>query len=105
MTLSKRTQQRLVNYPTLRKVIKRFIKDNGYLSNSLTDLTIYIRCLDIDEPSVFQWSYHIRDEFYSWGHNSRYANVLEPMLCGNLNLHICRLLNYMEAYEIAEPEL
>ena len=105
MTLSKRTQQRLANYPTLKRVVRDFIKNNGYVPGSLTDLTVYIRLLNIPEPLVFKWSDYVCEEFFSWGHNSRYANVLEPMLCGNLNLHICRLLNYMEAYEIAEPEL
>jgi len=104
--LSKRTLSRLDNYPQLKLAVNKFIKCDGYEgSGLLTDLTVYIRKLEVDEPSLFDWSYFDSEDFYSWGHNSRYAHVLEPMLYHNLNRHVCKLLNYLEDYNIKEPVL
>ena len=105
--LSKRTIERLKHFPVLQNVTDTFILNKGFsnVPYRLTDLTIYIRMLDINEPEVFRWSKYTSYEFYSWGHNSRYANVLEPMLYNNLNLHLCRLLDYLEASEVSEPKL
>ena len=102
--LSKRTLNRLNNYPQLKLAVNKYIKCDGHKGcGLLTDLTVYIRRLKVDEPSLFGWSYFDSEDFYSWGHNSRYANVLEPMLYHNLNRHVCKLLNYLEDYNVEEP--
>ena len=102
LELSSRTVKRLAKYPELKKVVGTFLH-NPYNCSHLTDLTVYIRLLRIDEPEFFCWDDYYTEDFYSWGHNSRYANVLEPMLWSRLNKHICKILNYLSNSAIAEP--
>lgn len=105
--LTNRTLKRLESYPLLKNCVHKFIDHNGCspIPHRLTDLTVYIRMLNIFEPDVFRWNDFVYDEFCSWGHNSRYKNVLEPMLCYNLNIHICRLLNYLDWSGVKEPDI
>lgn len=105
--LSKRSLERLQNYPVLKSVVDKFIACDGLHTTPgrLCDLTVYIRMLNLEEPDFFGWSNYYFEEFYSWGHNSRYGNVLEPLMCWNLNRHICRLLNYLELSGIPEPDM
>ena len=105
--LSKKSMERLNKFPGLKSVVEKFIASDGLhiYPGVLCDLTVYIRILGLDEPFFFGWNKYDTEEFYSWGHNSRYSNVLEPMLCCNLNRHICKLLNYLEETGIEEPDM
>ena len=106
MNLSKKSMERLKKYPVLKAAVEDFISTNGThkVPGRLCDLTVYIRMLDVFEPEFFGWSNYYFEEFCSWGHNSRYANVLEPLLCWNLNRHVCRILDYLDT-GVQEPDL
>ena len=105
--LTEKTRKRLEAYPRLKKCVEDYIKNEGVSPEPLclTDLTVYIRDVGIDEPAVFYWDEETEEDFCSWGHNSRYANVLEPMMCQDLNWHIACLLDYLEEDDdFEEPE-
>ena len=106
--LTRKTYKRLERYPILEKVVYDFIKNNGRNPRRgyLTDLTVYIRKLDMDEPYVFHWDELTEEDFCSWGHNSRYANVLEPILRNDLDYHVSIILDLLEDNIILEePEM
>lgn len=106
--LTEETIKRLEKYPTLKECVEDFIENEGENPDSsrLTKLVVYIRELCIYEPDVFKWDDEVAEDFYTWGHNSRYAFVLEPMLCNNLNWHIECLLDVLEEHaNFQEPEM
>lgn len=96
--LSKELKERLEKYPALKGYVESFIQDGGMNPDPslLADLTVYVRKLDIDVPSFFDWDEETTEDFYSWGHNSRYANVLEPMLWSNLEEYVSLLIDWFD---------
>jgi hypothetical protein len=96
--LSEETKERLEFFPKLKEVVEDFIENDGMNPNPLllTPLTVYIRQLQVDEPSLFEWDEDTAEDFYTWGHNSRYSNVLEPMLIMNFEFSIEHLLDWLE---------
>lgn len=52
--------------------------------------------LNIDEPTTFDWDEEIAEDFYTWGHNSRYCNVFEPMLEDNFNEYLTIIMDIVE---------
>lgn len=96
--LSKELKERLEKYPALKGYVESFIQDGGMNSDPdlLADLTVYIRELDIDVPSFFDWDYETIEEFDSWGHNSRYVHVLEPLLWNNLEEYVSLLIDWFD---------
>ena len=96
--LSKELKERLEKYPALKGYVEKFIQNEGVNPDPdlLTPLTVYIRMLDISEPLFFDWDDEITEEFYSWGHNSRYANVLEPLLWNNLEEYVSLLIDWFD---------
>jgi len=96
--LATSTKNRLKDYPALQEVVSNFIESDGWNHNLgyLTPLTVYIRKLNIDEPSLFDWDEETTEDFYSWGHNSRYGNVLEPQLVWDLDKHVRAILDYLD---------
>ena len=80
--LSKELKERLEKYPALKGYVESFIHDGGMNPDPelLSDLVVYVRELDIDVPSFFNWDYETTEDFDSWGWNSRYMNVFEPLL-------------------------
>ena len=105
--LSTSTCDRLNNYPVLKSVTDDFIINNGVDPDPayLTDLVVYIRKLNVDEPEFFGWDDETAEDFYTWGHNSRYGNVLEPMLMTDLDFYIRTILDYLDSSGIREPEI
>ena len=98
LKISDELMDRVKEYPELERCVIDFIANDGCNPDPmyLTDLTVYIRNLNVNEPKLFCWDEDTEEDFYSWGHNSRYAHVLEPMLCCDLEGHIDRLVNYLE---------
>lgn len=77
----------LDKFPNVQKYIKEYIKNDGEMSlTRLPNLVIWFReTLEkngVDVPEYFGWTEEWTEEFYSWGHNSRWVNVfmtwLEP---------------------------
>lgn len=99
--ISKDLMTRVERHHELHRCVVDFIKNNGTNPKPgyLTDLTVFIRNLDLDEPEFFGWDDEVADDFYSWGHNSRYANVLEPMLYRDLEQHVEYLVDLLDDFE------
>lgn len=98
--LSKELKERLEKYPPLKGYVESFIQDGGINPDPtlLSDLVVYIRELDIDVPSFFNWDYETTDNFCSWGCNSRYANVFEPLLWTNLEEYLSLLIDWFDEF-------
>ena len=98
LEISEQLQKRIAKYPELKEEVDDFIKNDGCNPDPgyLTVLTVLIRELKVDEPSFFDWDEDTADDFYSWGHNSRYGNVLEPMLYNDLEGHVTKIVDYLD---------
>lgn len=98
LTISDKLRERIKQYPELERCVQDFIVNDGCNPDPLylTDLTVYIRKLDVDEPELFGWDEDTAEDFYTWGHNSRYANVLEPMLRCDLEWHVKAIADYLK---------
>lgn len=99
--LSEQTKKRLEAYPVLKRCVEKYINDEDDPC-MLTDLTVYVRLMEIDEPSFFGWDEETTEDFYSWGHNSRYANVFESELEWNTENMVIDILNYLEYNKIED---
>ena len=95
----------LDRFPNVQKYIKEYIYNEG-LSNKpmcLPNLIVWFRKTlennDIDVPEYFGWTKEWKEEFYSWGHNSRWANVfacwLEP---DDIEEHLEEILDIAEMF-------
>jgi len=100
-------KKRLENFPVLKRAIEEYIVNDGLATvpGYIPNLIYYIKLLNLDEPSFFDWDEHDTEEFYSWGHNSRYVHVLQPNVYCNFNDYLERILNYLELSKIKEPEI
>ena len=107
LIISKETSERLNKYPVLKSAVDSFITNDGRstVPGNIADLTYYIKLLHIDVPKIFHWKYRIREEFCSWGPNSRYSNVLQPQLYWNLDDHLKMLLDYLDKSGVKEPNI
>jgi hypothetical protein len=87
-------KERLENYPKLKKCVELFIglEGNSDRPDQIPDLIYYIKCMHMIEPRVFEWDDETTEEFYSWGHNSRYVHVLWPLLINHFNEYIDKIL-------------
>jgi len=79
--LTKEQGKKLESYPNLKGYIESYIKNDGYPEeNGCLPHFIYFfkrMCLDndIDVEQFFNWDEETAEDFYSWGHNSRWANT------------------------------
>jgi len=99
--ISESTMKLLDSYPVLKRCVVKYINeqdDPAYL----TDLTAYVRKMNVDEPTMFEWSKEKAADFYSWGHNSRYANVFEPELAWNTEQMVIDILHYLVLNKISD---
>ena len=95
--MRKETLQKLKDYPRLKKYAKHFEKTRGYseIAGFLPFIVIWFRDLfkeaginDGQVPIEFEMDEETSEEFWSWGHNSRYANVFKQYLLDNLDFCI-----------------
>ena len=98
LEISYKLANRIAEYPELDRCVRDFIANNGHNPNPLylSDLTVYVRRLNIDEPELFGWDEETTEDFYTWGHNSRYGHVLEPMMAMDLEHHVERIADYLD---------
>jgi len=98
LQISDELMNRIEEYPELARCVRDFMENDGCNPDPLylTDLTVYVRELNVDEPELFGWDEETAEDFYSWGHNSRYAHVLEPMMAMDLEHHIGCIADYLK---------
>lgn len=71
----------LKKYPNVQRYVADYFGNEGMGPGGgrLPDLIIWFRETleknDIDIPDYFDWDDDLREDFYSWGHNSRWGNT------------------------------
>lgn len=95
--MEKATLQKLKNYPRLKKYAIHFEKTDGdsEIGGYLPFVVIWFRDLfklakidDGEVPVLFEMDDETAEDFWSWGHNSRYANTFSWYLLSNLDFCI-----------------
>ena len=96
--ISEEVKQYLDKYPRLKECVEEYIELNGGSKKEgyLPKLVVYVRCMRLDEPEFFGFDREWTDEFYSWGHNSRYAHVFNPLLHDNLEEYLEAILEELD---------
>jgi hypothetical protein len=94
----------LDKYPNLKGAVEHFYDNNGKPEHEgcLPNLIVWIRkVLDIageDAAKFFEMSEETAEDFYSWGHNSRWANTFWCFLERHFNWCIGLCIELAERY-------
>jgi len=72
-------------YRYLYKAVKHYWETNGKPEHKdcLPNLIVWIRQVvpdTIDIPEYFEMGERVKEDFYSWGHNSRWSNTFRDYL-------------------------
>ena len=96
--ISEEIKNRLDKYPRLKECVEEYVELNGDSKKQgyLPKLVVYVRCMGLDEPEFFGFDKEWADEFYSWGHNSRYVHVFNPLLYDNLEEYLEAILEELD---------
>lgn len=103
--MEKETLQKLKNYPRLKKYATHFEKTRGdsEIAGYLPFVVIWFRDLfkkaqidDSEVPVLFEMDDETAEDFWSWGHNSRYANTFSWYLLSNLDFCIDIVLQIID---------
>jgi len=102
MQISEQTKQELKRYPELERVANSFIGLEGQSEDPrfLPDLIVYWRCMKekyhLKEHRVFDWDEDTAKDFYTWGHNSRYAHTFWAVLADNPDYYISAMIKQLD---------
>ena len=98
LQISDEIKKRLEQYPKLKECVENYIEINGCSQKRgyLPKLVVYVRCMRLDEPEFFGFDEEWSDEFYSWGLNSRYAHVFNPLLRENFEEYLEAILEELD---------
>lgn len=102
--LTKEQKERLEAYPFLKGYVQEYIDNNGMSTSvgSIPSLTFFfkMKCINnglgVDE--LFDWDVEYAEDFYSWGSNSRWANMFDSYLYDNFNQAVDVALSIVEQY-------
>lgn len=106
--MKKSTKKKLENYPNLNRYAQHFEKTNGSSEDSgyLPYLVIWFRKLfreagieDDDVPSLCGFDEYEEEEFFSWGHNSRYNHVFSVWIENDIDFALSVAFSIMEEHE------
>ena len=104
LELYKDQEETLEQYPNLNKYVNSFIENEGYPEETghISNLVYFFKrmCIDnnLNEEELFQWTKEEADDFYTWGHNSRWANMFAYYLECNFNKCISIALALAKRY-------
>lgn len=96
--------QNLKQYPFLESYVKSYIENKGIPENidCICRLTYFFKRMyiehELDMQSLFDWDDDTTEDFYSWGHNSRWANIFEGQMEGCLEDYVDVALGLAEFY-------
>lgn len=87
--MNKDLETELEKYPYLKSYVKAFINDEEDTTEFIPSLIYFFKkiCVDheLDEAELFEWDEETTQDFYSWGHNSRWANTFWAFLVENFD--------------------
>lgn len=98
-----------MDFKYLDEYINDYVKNNGLSTEPgyLHKLIIYFRkafdklgMSDNCVPEFFDWDDETSEDFFTWGHNSRWSNTFATMLDNNLNDYVDKLKSTMVNNEI-----
>ena len=91
----------LDKYPHLKSYVESYKKGECEPSQ-ISSLAYFFKRMchdhDLDEQELFGWDDEIAEDFYSWGHNSRWANTFEWFLAENLDFCIDIAIELVKEY-------
>lgn len=96
--------QKLKQFPFLESYVKSYIENEGTAEKigCICRLTYFFKRMDIehelDMQSLFDWDDDTTEDFYSWGHNSRWANTFEGQMEGCLEDYVDVAIDLAETY-------
>ena len=103
--MRKETLEKLKNYPRLKKYATHFEKTSGdaEIAGYLPFVVIWFRDLfkraridDGEVPVLFEMDDDTAEDFWSWGHNSRYSNVFSWWILDDIDFAIDVALQIIE---------
>lgn len=96
---------RLEKHPFLKKYVNNYIDTEGGRENGeyLPDLVVWFRfmfrALGIEDiPEVLGWDEEMTEEFWSWGHNSRWNHVFDCWLEADVEDSVKVAFEIMDEY-------
>ena len=104
LNLTTQQQDKLKNYPNLKRIVQSFIAHNGESEEQgcLAKFTYFFKlmCLNnnLDEDAVFGWNKETSEDFYSWGHNSRWIHTAQTYILSNFNQCVNVAIDLVEDY-------
>lgn len=103
-------RKELTKYKYLNQYVKYFDEHNGQSEDDdyLPKLVVYFRRVledKVDLQEFFGWDNDTAEDFYSWGHNSRWANTFAHELLIDLEYYVYLLLKHMKANNIKDFEV
>lgn len=100
----------LNKYPNVQRYVADYIENegDGPGGTRLPDLVIWFRETleknDVDVPDYFGWEDDWREDFYSWGHNSRWRHTFMNWLSvGELEFQLEAIAKIAE--EFGDPNI
>ena len=91
-------------YPNLNKYFRFFIEnpgdteDPGFLPRLIGWIRTHVDAYDLDAAELFDMDEDTAEDFYTWGHNSRWANTFTSYIECDPNLALERCLRLARRY-------
>lgn len=101
-------------YKYLHQYVRNFLRNEGCSEHPqyLPLVVIYFRealdklhIPDDEVPSIFGWDDETADDFFSWGHNSRWNHTFSCMLYANIDEYVDLLKKLMEKNNLEDFEV
>ena len=92
----------LEKYPNLKQAVEHFYDTDGKPEHEgcLPNLIVWIRCMCDecmnDAADFFEMPEEIKEDFWSWGHNSRWSNTFWSYLSRNFCYCVDRCIELAE---------
>lgn len=100
--VSEEQMRELNKFPHLKEAIERTFITVDYDVTKLSPMTVWFRLMEdikgADVIAFVDWDEETLDEFYSWGSNSRWANVFEPDMMDNAGVRIEDAISLAQEY-------
>ena len=98
LQISDEIKQCLDKYPRLKECVEEYIELNGRSKKQgyLPKLVVYIRDMGVNEPEFFGFDEEESEIFESWGSNSRYVHVFNPLLHDKLEEYLEAILEELD---------
>lgn len=97
-------KESLKKYPYLKSYVESYIENEGSADEigKITKLTYFFKIMfmrhDFNMQALFEWDDDTTEDFFNWGHNSRWANTFEGQMEGFLEGYVDAALYLADTY-------